>query len=1100
MKIKTLILILGTIGLSPTFSSGQTVLLNEGFEGQGLPQGWTAEAAQGSDGWRFGTSQELSALATLVFPEHGRFAATNDETCNCNKNLDRLILPTQNFAGHSNVFLLFESYFLGFSFGGVSERAVVQVSTNGGESWDDVFVVPAFNGWKRYAVNLSAYTAAAAVTVAFLYSDGGGWNLGWGVDDVVLLAPPPVSVQLLSFTQQDQEYLPVGSYPVAGKIVNQGANTLANVRFALTLNGATILTETVTGLNLAPFDTADFYLNGSLTVSAPVVYDGELRVSLPNGQTDPLTDDDALTFSFGGLSAAPPRRALLEAHTGANFGDCPPVGTTVQNILVANPQALAFSMHHVDNISTNAADTFRNATGLTIFPSATVDRRRIPGQNDFFIRPNAWNAAVQYRQSRYAPASVGIVAQTFEPASRTLTAEVRTRFFGPVSGDLRLNLFVVEDSIVGIGPGSAQANDFNNDYTSPFYLMGDPINPFTHRRVLRAVLGGTWGTAGVVPNTVGDGDAFSYTYNYVFPQNVNLSRVRLIAVLQRFDPDPFKRHILNAGDAPFQIFNVTPPAADLICGESVTFTVPNPPPGYTFHWAPNVGIVNNQNGTTVTAAPTSGVTYTVTAVQNTTGQSFSLTVPVTIDVGLEVTSSAQTVCQGTPVTLNAFGGQNYTWAPATGLNATVGPEVVATPQQTTTYTVTAANPDGTCVGTQTVTVVVVGALNFSIPEPTVCAGRSVTVNASGGNVYSWQPPDYLNTPHSATVTITPLTDVTYTVTAYSAEGCTLVRTFAVTLREAPEVYIPQGGVINVCPGGMTGLGVRGAISYVWNPPLYLSSTVDSNIVCTPLESTTYTVTGYDVYGCEGVATVAVVVSPTLPVQATSSAPVVCGSGASVVLTASGATEYTWEPSESLSAATGESVVATPLITTTYTVRGTAAEGCDGTATITVRVEAPPFIGASADRDTIAPGQSTILRAFGAQTYQWRPEEYVTGSGSVVTAAPTTTTLFTIVGTDENGCSDSVQIRVVVDATVDRGLPVRSPLVKIYPNPSVDGTVIIEASEALSQIMVYDVRGTLLKIVDVRQNTYDFSDLPTGIYMLRLRTHGGGQTTVKWARN
>jgi hypothetical protein len=453
-----------------------------------------------------------------------------------------------------------------------------------------------------------------------------------------------------------------------------------------------------------------------------------------------------------------------------------------------------------------------------------------------------------------------------------------------------------------------------------------------------------------------------------------------------------------------------------------------------------------------------------------------------------------------PVTLNAFGGQNYTWAPATGLNTTTGPEVIATPQQTTTYTVTGANLSGTCVGTQTVTVIVVGALNFSIPEPTVCAGRSVTVSAAGGNSYLWQPPDFLNNTVSATVTITPLSDVTYTVTAYSAEGCTLVRTFAVTLRQAPNVSIPQGEVVNVCPGGMTGLGARGALSYVWNPPLYLSSTVDSNIVCVPLESTTYTVTGYDVDGCEGVATVAVVISPTLPVQATASAPVICGVGGSVVLTAGGAAEYTWEPAEGLSATTGENVVATPPMTTTYTVRGTAAEGCDGTATVLVRVEAPPFIGASADRDTIVPGQSTILRAVGAQTYQWRPEEYVTGSGSIVTVAPPVTTVFTIVGTDANGCSDSVQLRVFVDTTVSRTSLYRDPKVKIYPNPSSDGRLFVESTDVWSEIAVYDGRGTRLKSVYVREEReYDFSDLPAGMYLIRLRTRDGRETAAKWTR-
>ena len=67
-------------------------------------------------------------------------------------------------------------------------------------------------------------------------------------------------------------------------------------------------------------------------------------------------------------------------------------------------------------------------------------------------------------------------------------------------------------------------------------------------------------------------------------------------------------------------------------------------------------------------------------------------------------ASPSAICNGASTTLTATGGVSYEWAPATGLSATTGSPVTATPTSTTTYTVTGSN--GTCTATATVLVTV----------------------------------------------------------------------------------------------------------------------------------------------------------------------------------------------------------------------------------------------------------------------------------------------------------------------------------------------------------------------------------------------------------
>ncbi len=67
------------------------------------------------------------------------------------------------------------------------------------------------------------------------------------------------------------------------------------------------------------------------------------------------------------------------------------------------------------------------------------------------------------------------------------------------------------------------------------------------------------------------------------------------------------------------------------------------------------------------------------------------------------TASSQNICDGATATLNASGAQNYIWSPPDGLNTITGAEVIATPQSTTTYTVTGMDNNGN-INTNQVTI------------------------------------------------------------------------------------------------------------------------------------------------------------------------------------------------------------------------------------------------------------------------------------------------------------------------------------------------------------------------------------------------------------
>ncbi len=107
----------------------------------------------------------------------------------------------------------------------------------------------------------------------------------------------------------------------------------------------------------------------------------------------------------------------------------------------------------------------------------------------------------------------------------------------------------------------------------------------------------------------------------------------------------------------------------------------------------------------------------------------------------------------------------------------------------------------------------------------------------------------------------------------------------------------------------------------------------------------------------GVGAAYVVPAP-LPVSISASLTDVCPGG-TVTLTASGATTYSWSSPIS---STGTTKVVNPNVTTTYTVIGTNAEQCTGTAVKTITVNPIPTVTPTISDDELCPGQSTTLSA------------------------------------------------------------------------------------------------------------------------------------------
>lgn len=166
---------------------------------------------------------------------------------------------------------------------------------------------------------------------------------------------------------------------------------------------------------------------------------------------------------------------------------------------------------------------------------------------------------------------------------------------------------------------------------------------------------------------------------------------------------------------------------------------------------------------------------------------------------------------------------------------------------------------------------------------------------------------------------------------YSTLGCRDTITHQVNVWELPDATITASGLIAFCIGGSVDIGVNLEIDEhaLW-------STGSDNSTITVTQNGFYNVLVYDFYGCEDRDEIFITVWD-LPVLGISNDTTI-SIGYDVPLEATGAAEYSWEPTQYLDDPFSDMPTSvSPLQDITYTVTGIDANGCVDTAQVTITV-------------------------------------------------------------------------------------------------------------------------------------------------------------------
>jgi len=323
------------------------------------------------------------------------------------------------------------------------------------------------------------------------------------------------------------------------------------------------------------------------------------------------------------------------------------------------------------------------------------------------------------------------------------------------------------------------------------------------------------------------------------------------------------------------------------------------------------------------------------------------------------------------------------------------------------------------------TVEVASATVNGAASTTICQGQSATLNGAGNYgigpyTYTWNP-GALN---GATVTVSPASTTTYTLSVTDACMQTVTQNVTVNVTPAPASPV-LGNNGPLCAGQTLNLTSNTGTNLFWTGPNSFSSTLQNPVIApaTTVHSGTYsayTVSG----GCTSLtSTMNVVINPIPATPVAGSNSPVC-TGQALNLTSTAASGNIWSGPNSFSSALQNPSI--PSVTAaaggTYSVYAVASGCTSATATVNVVVNTTPATPVLGSNSPICAGQTLNLTSSIGAGINWSGPNSFTSTvqnpsiASATTAASGTYSAYTAAG----GCTSAT---ATINVTVNPVPPV-----------------------------------------------------------------------------
>lgn len=521
-------------------------------------------------------------------------------------------------------------------------------------------------------------------------------------------------------------------------------------------------------------------------------------------------------------------------------------------------------------------------------------------------------------------------------------------------------------------------------------------------------------SGGPVTNTCSVTQLSGGSYIYTLSSSDSNNCVITDTIAVTFIPNPVLT-VANASICPLTVATLTALGANSYTWTSASLTLT----GASFTASP---LVSTQYTVSGTAMGCSSIIYPSVYI-------YPLPLP-----GL---SSNSPRCTGQSLQMVGSGGTSYFWSGPQSFQSNLPSPLIngTSVLNSGLYSLTVTSVNG-CTASISQSLTVNPTPTLSASNIAICTSQTLNLNVSSspGLNYQWGGPlGFLSNQQNPSISNPGLIHSgIYSVSATSLLNCAKTVTVQVTVISPPSLFVSLSGNGTLCAQALNGspnsitLTSGGATTYTLETPSYIlnnnpsgPSSPLSTLPPHPSGISTATLTGSNGV-CSSSTTISfsVISNPILSISSTT--PVICA-GKSYTYTNSGASSYTWGPgTPGLNTYTGPVTVASPTITSVYSVVG-GSLGCNsGTQTSTITVNPIPIVSISPHDPAICLGDRINLTANGTGTsYTWSPNIAInSGTGAIVSVWPSVQQSYSVLAS-LNTCTQLAKVTVSI-------LPLPSP--------------------------------------------------------------------------
>jgi gliding motility-associated-like protein len=435
--------------------------------------------------------------------------------------------------------------------------------------------------------------------------------------------------------------------------------------------------------------------------------------------------------------------------------------------------------------------------------------------------------------------------------------------------------------------------------------------------------------------------------------------------------------------------------------------------------------------------------FSISPVNNNHGGIYSLTVSsafgctaatsgtVVILPSPSLSAVGSTVCQGQAIALTCNSSANsFNWTGPNAFNSTLQNPILSgsSTSLSGSYTIVVSSISG-CTSSSVADVTVTAMPIVYITGPLKkCEGDAVNLSGNGGGSYNWSGPNgYTSGFQNAFINNIPVSGSGIYSLTVMIGPCISLATHSLTIYTLPTLSL--SGLAKICETKSLSLmaySSNNIATYVWQGPggYVQNGQLAGRDSCKIGYSGLYTITVTDFNSCTAWDTIQVSILQNPTVSATGAT--VCLNSRAVI-SASGASSYLWTGSNSFYSGLASPTISSANSTTTitYSVTGTAVNGCSAAAVANVNTWGLPTATLEViPKSRVCLNNNVTLIGKGGQSYNWSGPNGINFSGDSVNMKLSSLNFagfYTLTVSDKNGCQAHRSALIEIDDLPTGGL-------------------------------------------------------------------------------